>query len=339
MTDPHRSDLDFFVDLVNGYRSARVVLVANDLGVFPLLEERRTARTVADALATDERATSVLLRALGGVGLVTHAEGGFVNAPLASTYLVPGKPRYVGSNLKFQELMWPGWSNLKETVRTGEPRSGLVELLTSGPASFPREYLKGVEKVSEAPAANIAEQLDASGITRMLDVGSGLGTYARAFAKRNPKLRVTLLDLPVTIALARESLAADESLSRFEFREGDYLADGYGEGFDLVLLSHVTHDESAERIVTMLKKAHAALKPGGRVAIHDFVTQADGCGPLFPALFAVHMLVYTKGGDVYSAEAYQRLLGEAGFEKFKVSTVLEDRVKNFTTLITGTKPG
>src|SRR5207253_1843708 len=95
-----------------------------------------------------------------------------------------------------------------------------------------------------------------------------------------------------------------------------------GSAFDLVLLSHVTHDEPDDVNRALVEKAHAALRPGGRVAVHDFVVEEDGCGPPWAALFSLNVLTYTRGGRVYSVAEYLRLLAAAGFVRPEVHPIL-----------------
>ncbi len=329
----------FFIHLVNGYRSAKVVFVAHGLGVFEQLEgKERSALELAGALSLDRHALTVLLRALVAIGVLREHEGRFTNAPLASACLVKASPSYLGHNLTYQELLWPAWSKLDEVVRTGQPMMPLEELLSRGPENFAFEYLKSVDYVSRKAAAAMTEVIDASAMSRMLDVGGGLGTYARAFAERFEPLEVTLFDLPATLRHAEQALASSKAAGRIRLREGNYLRDELGDGFDLVLFSHVTHDESSDTNRELFRKAHRCLKPGGWVAIHDYVVDPNGCGPLFETLFSVNMLVYTRGGQVYSERDYQELLREAGLEPRRSHRLLEGQVSQPTTLLLAQKP-
>src|SRR5262249_24360832 len=106
-------------------------------------------------------------------------------------------------------------------------------------------------------------------------------------------------------------------------------------GYDLVLLSHVTHDESPEMNARLLAKAHAALSPGGRVAIDDFVVDEEGCGPPFAARFSINMLIYTRGGRVYSLGEYQRMIEDAPLPPAPPVAILPERGRSSTVLVVG----
>lgn len=64
----------------------------------------------------------------------------------------------------------------------------------------------------------------------------------------------------------------------------------------------------------MLATAFSALAPSGRVVIQDFILTPDKTGPKTGALFALNMLVGTRGGSSYSEEEYAAWLAEAGFQ-------------------------
>ncbi len=341
MKDLRAADASFFVDLVLGYRVAKATFVAHQLGVFELLErEPAPAAEVAARLKTDERATLILLRGLASIGLceLDAATGAFRNTPLSSRHLVRASPAYLGSNLTYQELLWGGWSSLEKTVRTGRPHAGLEELLTRGPEGFVPEYLKSVDTVSRAAAEEFAQRTREWKLRRYLDVGSGLGTYARALLEVHPQLQATLLDLAPTLAETERAMAASPHRSRAQLKAGNYLSDDFGDGFDLVLFSHVTHDESPATNVELFEKACRALAPGGWVAVHDFVVDDGGAGPLFAAMFSLNMLVYTNGGQVYSVDEYRRMLEKAGFVSTEVSEIQKGKSPFPSTLVLARKP-
>lgn len=337
-TTPPAQGHHFFSNLIAGYRSAKTVFVATRLGIFPALADKAlTAAELAGALKCDPRTMAVLMEALLALGLVTREAGRFSNSSVAVAHLLPGAPAYIGNNLKFIDLLWDCWSELETVVRTGKPVKSLPELLHAEDPSFTREYIRGMSNFSQGAAREVAQVLSQRPVRRVLDVGAGPGAFTRALLERNPDATGTLLDLPPTLEVARELLAPSAERPRIELRPGNYLTDSYGSGFDLVLLSHVTHDESPAGNARMLAQAYAALEPGGRVAIHDFVLDEQGSS-VFNALFSVNMLVYTEGGQTYTQREYEGFLKDAGFTPTGAVPILEGRSPNPTVLIIGEKP-
>jgi hypothetical protein len=63
----------------------------------------------------------------------------------------------------------------------------------------------------------------------------------------------------------------------------------------------------------------ASLNPGGRLLIQDaFLHDREGLFPDEASLFAVSMLLFTEGGNTYSAAETKSWLTDTGFERIKV---------------------
>ena len=94
---------------------------------------------------------------------------------------------------------------------------------------------------------------------------------------------------------------------------GDYRRDPIGAGYDLVFLSAIIHSNSVEQNQLLFRKAAAALAPGGRLVVQDFLMEEDRSGPAQAALFALNMLVGTESGDTYTESEVRTWMAEAGF--------------------------
>jgi predicted O-methyltransferase YrrM len=153
---------------------------------------------------------------------------------------------------------------------------------------------------------------------RLLDVGGASGTYTMALLDAAPGLRATLFDLPHVIPLARERLAAAGTLDRVELVAGDLERDALPGGHDLVLLSAIIHSYSLAQNLDLYRKCLAALVPGGRLLIRDHVMSPDRTQPKAGALFAINMLVNTRGGGTFTLEEITDGLTQAGFERIRL---------------------
>ena len=120
---------------------------------------------------------------------------------------------------------------------------------------------------------------------------------------------------------------------RVTVRAGDLRSDRLGEGYDLVFVSAICHMLSPEENLDLLGRCREALAPGGRVAIQDFILEPDKTSPRFAALFALNMLVGTRGGSSYSEPEYAAWLGEAGFAEIR-----RVRLPGITGLMIGMRP-
>jgi len=155
--------------------------------------------------------------------------------------------------------------------------------------------------------------LGLQGVGRMLDLGGGSGANAISFASASETLLAVVLDLPEVVGLTQNYIEKAGLSERITTRAGDMLVDPLGEDYDLILVSQICHMFSPEENGRVLERCFDALAPGGRLAILDFILNADRTAPRFGALFALNMLVGTPAGRSYSAEEYCAWLGQAGF--------------------------
>jgi predicted RNA methylase len=152
---------------------------------------------------------------------------------------------------------------------------------------------------------DLAGRLDAPG-ARMLDVGTGVGALAVAFAQVFPRLQVLGIDvLDRSLELAREGIAACDVAARVTVRKQDVAGFTDDIGFDLAYLPAPFVRRPA--LAAGLPRVVAALRPGGWV----FVAHGKfGGTPAADSLTRLKTLVY-GGTPLDDAEASD-LLRSAG---------------------------
>jgi ubiquinone/menaquinone biosynthesis C-methylase UbiE len=324
-----RPDLDpEYIDIgrhIIAYRSAKIIFTAARLDLFTFLEPRsRTLNEICAALKIKPRPAEIFLHALGALGFIGKANGAYANAPRASRFLVRGKPEYCGPILKFQDVLWPAWGELDHVLHEGSPRKNLGHWMKKS-SDFTKEYIHCMSRISRQPAREVAAALVRPEDRRLLDVGAGPGIFTLAMLERNSRLKATLLDLPVTLRLTKASLACRPERGRILLQAGDYRALRLApNSFDIILLSHITHNEGVDFNRKLLAQCFAALRPRGRIAVHDFTIEEAGAAQLFPALSSIHMMLYTEEGAVYRAEQYQSWMREAGLSDLRQEAICGD---------------
>lgn len=150
---------------------------------------------------------------------------------------------------------------------------------------------------------DLGSRLSAPG-ARMLDVGTGVGAMAVAFAQVFPQLHVLGIDvLDRPLELARQNIAASDVAARVRVRKQDVAGFTDDTGFDLAYLPAPFVPRSA--LQAGLPRVVAALRPGGWV----FVVQGKfGGTPAEDALTRLKTLVY-GGTPLDGAEASGLLRG------------------------------
>jgi 2-polyprenyl-3-methyl-5-hydroxy-6-metoxy-1,4-benzoquinol methylase len=295
-----------------GFISSRVVLTANNLGIFDVLKKASSATGVAKKLKTDPRATEILLDALTGIGLVIKSQDSrYRNSPVSSHYLVKGSRLYQGDIIRHATTMWQNFSALDDVLRTGRPaRRGFDH----------ESFIMGMHNLTVLRTESLIKAVGLSGVRTMLDVGGGPGTNAIAMAKKGVKAAV--FDLPETIGIARK-VVRREGARGVSFIAGNFHTDSIGSGYDLILLSQIFHAYSAEENIALLRKCTTALNHGGRVVVQEFPIDDTRTSPPHSALFSVNMLVGTEKGRCYSPNEIRGWLAETGFKNIAIKPLPE----------------
>lgn len=304
-----------------GHAESRILHAAVTLGVFDALDAAgHGVAEIAARLGTDPRATEILLNALVAMRLVRKEKDRFVETETSRTFLASDAAAPYAAMVRFDALQWPLWERLAETVRTGRPARD-PDAFQSSPADT-TVFIEAMDGLVRArgDARVLAERLDLGGVRRLLDVGSGPGTYPIELCRRHPNLAVTIADLPGTLEVTRRHVAAAGLEDRIRLVPCDYRRDALPAGHDLVFLSNVVHGEDETTNRALLRKVHAALEPGGRVLIKDHVTDESGTSPAVAAIFSVTMLLFTHGRD-YSFAEIRDWLTEAGFARVEMDAL------------------
>lgn len=305
--------------LWNGFWQSRVLLTANNLGVFDYLKSRKTASEIAKTLKLDKRATEILLDALTGLGLLKKSSNRYKNSSISDKFLTKDSPYYQGDIIKHADVLWNNWSGLDDIIKTGKPNRK---------AHDHDAFIKGMHNIASLKAKDVVKAIDLNGVKKAIDLGGGPGTYSIEMAKKG--ISVVIFDMPDTIRIAREIIRKTK-IRNIEFIEGDFISDSIGSGYDLVFISQVLHAYSEKECLGIIRKSRSALNKGGRIVIQEFYISKDRTNPLQSALFSVNMLVNTNGGRCYAPFEIKKWLLRAGFKGIK-EYILDD-----SALISGTK--
>ena len=296
------------------FQESRILLTAVELDIFTAVGPGATAVQVSKKLGSSPRATETLLNALVALGALTKKDGAFLNTPDAARYLVAGSPEYARPALMHTVDMFTSWASLTDCVRAGTAvRPPGVEQQEQ---QWTESFIAAMHSAAEGTAARVVRAVGVSGIRRLLDIGGGSGAYSIAFAKASPTLRAEVLDLASVVPIAQKHIKEAGLADRVTTHVGDLTVDEFGKDYDLILLSAICHMLDPEQNLDLFRRCNRALAPGGRIVIRDFILEPDKTAPKWVALFAINMLVGTKGGSTYTEAEYRSWLTGAGFQGF-----------------------
>jgi predicted O-methyltransferase YrrM len=296
---------------IRAFQESRVLLTAIELDLFTAIGQGATTEQAASALGANARATGMLMNALVSLGMLEKRDGVFRNSPEAARYFVKGSPDDQRMATMHIVNLWTRWSTLTGCVRSG---TAVERRETAGRGDdWTEAFIAAMHANASERAPAVVRAVGTEGVDRMLDIGGGSGAYSIAFAKANPRLQAEILDLESVLPIARRHIAEAGVADRVRARTGDLRAGGFGTGYGLVFISAICHMLAPEENQELLANSFAALAPGGRVAVQDFILDPDRTGPRIAALFALNMLVGTASGNTYTEEEYASWLRAAGF--------------------------
>ncbi|WP_436760934.1 methyltransferase [Streptosporangium sp. V21-05] len=183
-------------------------------------------------------------------------------------------------------------------------------------AGFERSMAAGLRPVIETFRTH-AGRLWGGRALRLLDVGGGDGTLGAHLLGHSPALHVDVFNLPAAEPLVERTREESGLGGRLGFVAGDFLDGPLPRGYDALSFVRVLHDWPVSTARALLRKARAALEPGGRILIcEEFRTPDRLAGQFFWSYFLIG--VDTCVSRLYEIEHYALLLRESGFRDVTV---------------------
>jgi len=304
-------------ETLNAYQKTAALKTAIELDVFSAIAAGATTQaSIAKRCESSERGIRILCDYLVIHGFLIKNGQEYSLADDSAVFLNRRSPAYMGAAANFLALpeMINLYQDLTTIVRTGTSLKG--EQSTAEPDSSKWvEFARSMSNLQRMTAVAVAETLSASAGEKwkVLDVAAGHGMYGVTIAKQNPHAEIFALDWPEVLKVARENAKAAGVAARVHDLPGSAFDVDFGKDYDIVLLTGFLHHFDPPTIETILRKVHAALKPGGRAVTVEFVPNEDRVTPPAPAAFSMIMLGTTRAGDAYPYSEYDKMFRKAGF--------------------------
>lgn len=309
-----------FFGTANAYQRTQALKAAIELDLFTAIgaagEQGAGVAEIAARISASEKGTRVLSDFLTIMGFLTKKDDRYRLTPDSAMFLDKRSPAYLGGALTFlnSRMLTQHFDDLAATVRKG----GTV---TSEHGTVGHEdpiwidFARGMAPLTFMPAQFIAEKLGAKGSTPMkvLDIAAGHGVFGVTIAQHNPKAEITAVDWGSVLQVARENAQKAGVESRWRDVPGSAFEVDFGTGYDVALLTNFLHHFDVPTCEKLLRKVHAALKPGGRAVTLEFVPNDDRVTPPEASMFAMIMLASTPSGDAYTFRELESMARNAGF--------------------------
>jgi len=314
-----------------GFMGSKALFSALNVDLFSRLAgDGRTLDELVDETKIPPNRLRILLVALTAVGLIVCDGDRYRNAPASQRYLVRGGPAYFGDYYRFQidRQIYPALLHLDAGIAGDTANLAFDSLggLTADPAEA-EAFTRAQHAGSMGPALMLAKSFDTAGARSLLDVGGGSGAFSIALCQRNPELRATVLDFPNVIGVAQRFVAEAGLQDRVSYIRSDAADDDWPGDQDLVLMSYLLSAVAEASIPQLLRKAWEALRPGGRLLVHDFMLDDDEQGPALAALWFLQYLSGRIDGVCFSAHTLGAQLRAIGYDDTTDQVVIPEITK------------
>jgi ubiquinone/menaquinone biosynthesis C-methylase UbiE len=305
-----------FFEMATAFHKTEALKAAIQLEVFTAIGEgKHTAEAISQRCQASERGIRILCDALVIMGFLNKKDTSYGLTQDSALFLDQRSPAYLGGSIRF--LLSPqaleGFRELTAAVRKG----GTIIDHDSTKPEHPMwvDFARAMAPMMKMPADLLAKLLKADDRQKwkVLGLAVGHGLFEITLAKHNPNAEVWAVDWPNVLDVARENAAAAGVSGRYHTIPGSAFDVEYGKDYNLVMITNFLHHFDIPTCEKLLAKVHAALKPGGRAVILEFVPNEDRVSPPVPAHFSLTMLAGTPGGDAYTFTEHQRMLRNVGY--------------------------
>jgi ubiquinone/menaquinone biosynthesis C-methylase UbiE len=244
----------------------------------------------------------------------------YANAPASQSYLVRDAPSYFGDYYRFQidRQVYPAFARLPDALRGR--RAEFYRLMDDPDEAL--SFSRGQHAGSLGPAVVLARTLNLKSAGRLLDVGGGSGAFSITLCRHFPELTATILDFPSVETAAAAFVHEAGMADRITFVAGNALSTEWPGGQDVVLMSYLLSAVSASGVDGLLGRAFAALAPGGRLVVHDFMVDDDETGPPLAALWLLNAVTIDADVAALTPAWISSAARRAGFDDARITPVV-----------------
>ncbi|HVZ21312.1 MAG TPA: class I SAM-dependent methyltransferase [Vicinamibacterales bacterium] len=308
---------ELFLDAMFAYTRTAAVRAAVDVELFTAVDEgHHTVAAIATRCQSSERGIRILADYLTVAGFLRKAGDQYTLTDDSTVFLSKRSPAYMGTVVDFLGAREPmrNFEQLTERVRSGSMPRDASTVSDDNPVWV--TFAKAMTPMMMPSAQAIAGVLGvaSAGPMRVLDLAAGHGIFGIVLAERNPQVTVTAVDWPAVLDAAAQH-AAEHGVAADRYRRlpGDAFAVEFGAGYDVALVTNFLHHFDRETNVAFMRTVRAALTPGGRAVVVEFVPNEDRVSPPMAGMFAIMMLAGTPRGTTYTLADLSGIAKDAGF--------------------------
>ena len=214
---------------------------------------------------------------------------------------------------------YQGLFYLDESIKSGKAEGlkvfgewdTIYPALSSLPEKAKESWFKFDHLYSDSAFPSAIKRLEELNPKSILDIGGNTGKFATLFAKNNPNIDITIMDLPQQIKLAKQNIY-EQNITNISLYEANILLDEstIPKGFDIIWMSQFLDCFKEEQIVYILKKIKKSMDKNSQICIMEpfWDRQRDETG--------AYCVVNTSPYFTAMANGYSKMFKFTDFIKF-----------------------
>ena len=304
------------------WRAERAWILSEDLGLYEALRSGpASVEEVSHRMGLPTRPAAILLAANACMGFLGVENGRYFIYDIQREFVLEGgrarvKPRIPAPGAD------PGYDGLKQAARTNQPVPEALPDWLKNPQGAPgvTAHVPQRHNWRVLWGEALARAFDFRPYRQIVDFGGATGGILVGLTGQHPHLHGRIFDLPYSKESAEAAIQASGASARVEFVCGDFFADPYPEGADILFMSHVIHDWDDQRCLLLLRRCYEALPSGSPVLAMEFLLNEDKTGSLLAVFQWVGLLDSTPGDQRTAGEIYV-LMAQVGFQGMETRPV------------------
>ncbi|MGP1491387.1 MAG: methyltransferase [Treponema sp.] len=257
---------------------AQIFFIALEFDMFTVLSNGKTAEELAEVISCNAdkygslnlgnaQSLKIFLDALAAQGLITVDGECYYNTDETQRFLVRSSVSYIGDVLLYRKRL----SDICNEAESLSDKSSSCPVFDF--TEMARITAKEISILRKQPLLTLIKEL---GIMpkKVLDLGGGSGALLIAVAESYKKCEGVLFEQKDVASITLRFIADSPAKNRIAIMEGNFLLDGIGDDYDLIIASGI-FPFVLEMIEPFVKKISDALQEGGLLLVYDTAFAAE----------------------------------------------------------------
>lgn len=288
-------------------------------------EEGITLQEIYPQVKLSEYGARVLLEAGLGIGLLLRNNDKYTITKTGHFIL---NDRMTRVNMDFSnDVCYEGMFSLSDSIKDGKP-TGLKALgdwptIYEGLSILPQpakdSWFHFDHYYSDGSFDLALKHVFKYHPKQILDIGANTGKFTLKSMAKDPEVKVTLLDLPIQLNVARQNIENAGYSDRVTYHPIDILIDAnrFPKGADAIWMSQFLDCFSEDEIVSILKRCHEAISDDGHIFIMEtfWDKQKFEVGAFSLQMTSLYFTNLANGNSqMYDSAVFNKLIDKAGLK-------------------------